>query len=710
MNRYAITGLGLICAVGNDVETCWKNACEGNTGIREVTGVSTEGCVSHVGAEVRCETLPSPEYDRSVRLCLKAAQEALADSGLSASDLQETGVILGSCVGGAASIDHYYTGRLQGEEHREDILKMSASSIACNVAHVLGAAGETANIVNACAAGTMSVAFACDLIRAGRGKVFLAGGTDAFSSLAYAGFNALHALSAGPCSPLNHSDGITLGEGAGVLVVEEYEHALARGAKIYCEVAGYGVSSDAFHITAPHPQGEGQMSALRRAMCSGGTKPEEIGYINAHGTGTAKNDAAEFLSLHTLFDGLTPSVSSTKSMTGHCLGAAGAIEAVLSVKALTENAVLPTTGYGPEDLPALAEKAGTLDCVVNSGRKKTLKNVMSNSFAFGGTNASIVFSKEKHEAAAPQKERIAVTGLGKLAGNSVELTPEGFAARNVKLGFYRKLDRFSQMQILSGVDAIRDAGLCIDAETAPMVGSVIGTADGPMAEIAAFQQTVCEKGPAAGSAFSFPNTVYNAAGGHLSILTGLKGYCATIANGAQAGLQAVTAACDLLQNGTADVILTSGTDEISQDVAALYQTLGRGENLGEGSVTAVLETVRHAQARGARIYAEILGCATRHEPAAYGAETTQKLLERTLRAACAEAGIEQAQLGKTFCAGTEAAQDVTKEIGNSRAAAAAYTLMKAAQAIERGECQYAAAIAGGWSGCVSAVVLGRANA
>lgn len=710
MSRYVITGLGLICAAGNDVPTCWDNIRKGVSGIREVESVSTEGCVSHVGAEVHCDTLPAPQYDRSVRLCLKAAQEAVQDSKLPQSDLHDAGVVLGSCVGGAASIDHYYSGLLKGEEHKADILKMSASSIACDVAHELGASGETANIVNACAAGTMSVAYACDLIRAGKGKVYLAGGTDAFSSLAYSGFNALHALSADACSPLNHSNGITLGEGSGVVVVEEYEHAVARGVKIYCEVAGYGVSSDAFHITAPQPEGEGQMAALRRAMENGKVAPAEIGYINAHGTGTKKNDAAEFLSLHKLFEGCTPSVSSTKSMTGHCLGAAGAVEAVLSVKALTEDTVLPTTNYAPEDLPALAEKAGQLDCVVNVGRKKEMQNVMSNSFAFGGTNASIIFSKNEHNAPAYAKEPIAVTGFGKLAGPSVELTAEGFNARGVKLGFYRKLDRFSQMQVLSGVDALRDAGFEITPENASMVGSIIGTADGPMAEISAFQKTVCEKGPAAGSAFSFPNTVYNAAGGHLSIFTGLKGYCATIANGAQAGLQAVTTACMMLQNGTADVILTSGTDETSENIAALYAALGKAENLAEGSVTAVLETQAHAKVRGARVYANVLGSASLHEPAAYGSESTQKLLGRTLREACADAGVEEAKLGKIFYAATDAAQDVTAQIGNSRACAAAYALEKAVQAVAQGECQYAAAVAGGWTGCASAVIVGRANA
>ena len=271
--RCVITGLGLICAAGNDVDTCWQNICAGKTGIDEVKSVSTEGCVSHVGAEVHCENLPAPEYDRSVRLCLHAAHEAVRDGRLTDSAVREAGVILGSCVGGAASIDHYYTGLLQGRTEEQDVLKMSASAIAANTAFALGANGETANIVNACAAGTMSVSYACDLIRLGRGEIFLAGGTDAFSSLAYAGFNALHALSAGPCSPLNHSNGISLGEGAGILVVEEYEHAVRRGAKIYCELAGYGATCDAYHMTAPMPSTSPRRSRRARGRWPRCTAP-----------------------------------------------------------------------------------------------------------------------------------------------------------------------------------------------------------------------------------------------------------------------------------------------------------------------------------------------------------------------------------------------------------------------------------------------------
>jgi len=368
--RCVVTGLGLVCALGDNTEQCWSAAINGVSGIREVKSVDTAECYAHKGAEVALTNaeLSDEDYDRSSLLCIKAANEALADAGYSAEsfDSQRIGVIIGNCVGGAASIDKYYTDEIKnGCANAADILKMPAAAIANNVARHFGLNGTTANIVNACAAGTMSLAYACDLIRAGKADAFVAGGSDSFSSLAFSGFHALHALAEDACSPFNHSNGITLGEGAGVLIIESYEHAVQRGAKIYCDVLGSGVSSDAHHITAPRPDGQGQMSAIKKAIANSGLQFTDIDYINAHGTGTAKNDEAEFLSLHTLFDcNDHVSVSSTKSMTGHCLGAAGSIEAVLTVKAVCENMVPPTIGYSDDDMDALKEKAGSIDFVV----------------------------------------------------------------------------------------------------------------------------------------------------------------------------------------------------------------------------------------------------------------------------------------------------------------------------------------------------------
>ena len=729
--RCVITGLGIVCPVGNDVKESWDSIQKGKTGIAKVTSVDTEGCYANLGGEVFCDDLPAPQYDRSVRLCIRAAQEAIADAGFDAKAAGEAGVIVGSCIGGAVSIDEYLTAQKNGSEDDSRIPNMAASSIANHTAAYLGLNGVTANIVNACAAGTMSVSYACDLIRSGNGSVFLAGGTDPFSSLAFAGFHALHALSVDPCSPLNHSNGITLGEGSGILVVEEYEHAVARGAKIYCEVAGYGVNSDAYHITAPDPSGEGQMDVIRRALQSAEVEPSDIAYVNAHGTGTAKNDEAEFLSLHTIFDGTNVSVSSTKSMTGHCLGAAGAVEAVFTVKAVSEDILPPTIGYTDEDKAALKEKAGELDFVANESRKKAIPMAMSNSFAFGGTNASIIFAKEAKEKEENEKQRLFITGFGQVLSKNtdekvatVSLDMKDFTERGVKLGVFRKLDKFSQLQLISGIDALKSAGITVSEENERRIGTIIGTSAGPVTEVSNFQKNICEKGATAGSAFTFPNTVYNAAGGHFSIFTKTKGYCATVANGTQAGLQSVAYACDVLEKGNEDIMLAAGTDEGSDMVTFFYEHSGiNGENvLGEGSSTVVLETEQSVEKRQAHRYAEVAGYACTHSAGTeeYSeAQAMKAAIEKALERAGYQASDieevyavisnqekqktdEQTVLTELF--GAKEIQDVRKETGDCRAASANDQLVEAATAIDAGTVKRVLAVSYG-CGSYTAVVL-----
>lgn len=727
--RCVVTGLGLICGVGDNVKDCWDAVTLGHSGIDEVKSVDTSNCYAHKGAEVdKASSELSPEnYDRSSLLCIHAANEAFEDASIDASE-KNIGVILGSCVGGAASIDKYYTDEIKGDGgKKEDIFKMGASAIANNVSAHFGLEGITANIVNACAAGTMSIGYACDLIREGKGDVFIAGGSDSFSSLAFSGFHALHALDENACSPFNHSTGITLGEGSGILVIESYEHAVERGAKIYCEILGSGVSSDAYHITAPRPDGEGQMSAIRRAVESSALTFDDIDYINAHGTGTAKNDEAEFLSLHTLFDGNDHlSVSSTKSMTGHCLGAAGSIEAVFSVKAIKENLVPPTIGYSDEDLKGLSEKAGNIDFIPNKSHTKDVHYAMSNSFAFGGNNASIIFSDNKHDIPDNIKnEKIYITGISKLTGTKTDehslncnLTSEDYDKHGIKVAFYRKLDRFSQLQLLSGMDALTDADIKIDKDNEYKTGIVIGTADGPMTEIVDFQKKAITRGTEKGSAFSFPNTVYNAAGGYLSIFSGIKGYNATVANGNQAGLQSICYAADILADGNESVMLAAGTDENTKTNLELYTKAELLEKpLGEGSVTLVLETEESANGRNARKYAEIKGYAQAHRPVSYdNSEVDSKAVVEVIEKACVNAGIEADNIDFVCCDNRKIIKtlmpcyDVSQEIGNARAAASAMTAAYAAELLSNSEknYEYGLALSMGAGGTYSAVILKKA--
>lgn len=673
-NRCVVTGIGAVSAIGRDVGECWESILAGKTGIDHTHTLDTENCYADFAAEIK-GAFDCGQYDRATALCLTATAEALADAGTPdfAGD-PRVSVIMGSCVGGGRSMEEYY----KGKKDRDTVLKMPISAIANHATQLCHAGGVVTGVANACAAGTISIAYAADLIRAGKADVVIAGGADAFSSVPYAGFLSLHALDENSCSPFNRSHGITLGEGAGAVIVESLEHAKARGAKIYCEVLGAGISSDAYHITAPRPDGEGQMSAIRSAMEHSGVPESGIDYVNAHGTGTAKNDEAEFLSLHALFDGKKDDlcVSSTKAMTGHCLGAAGAIEAVFAIKALAENTVPPTLGYKKEDLPLLAEKAGSFDFVPNTAKKKELTTVMNNSFAFGGNNASILFSKQpgnmEHTARNPE---IYVTGLGLVTplgnGKNAYLAAcregrtavggeefsavgaEDYAAEGLKMAFYRKLDHFSQLQAVSGMNALRDGELSVTPENAGKIGMIIGTADGALGPSCEFQEVLAEKGNAAGSAFRFPNTVYNAAGGYLSICSGVKGYNVTVTNGAQSGLQSVAYAVNVLRNGWEDAMLATGSDENSAVIAELYRVTGdaadgavlpyegkSGYSLSDGSVSILLETGDSAAARNATRYCRVLGYGMAHAAVPYGTvKGSEKGLTDAILAALDDAGL-----------------------------------------------------------------------
>ena len=683
--RCVVTGLGMVNAIGKNVEECWENALKGTPGIDKVRSVNSDECYAHLGAEVADANIElNDKIDRVSMLCLQASREALKDAGIDGNvDASRMGVIMGSCVGGVVSIENY----IEKGQKTEDINKMTIASIANHVANMAGAKGVVTNIGNACAASTMSIAYACELIRAGVGDVFIAGGADAFASVPFAGFTALHALSENPCSPFNKSNGITLGEGAGAIIVESYEHAVKRGAHIYCDVLSAGISSDAHHITAPRPDGIGQMYAIRRALDKSGVDKKDLDYINAHGTGTAKNDEAEFLSIHTIFDENNDhlSVSSTKAMVGHCLGAAGAIEAVYSIKALTDNKVPPTIGYTAEDLEALKEKAGKIDFMPNDMKEKEMNYVMSNSFAFGGSNASIIFAKNEGKMSEDvNNEEIYITGMGIVspAGNGIdnyvakvkagekiasgnlvsELGKDDFDKHDIKLAFYRKLDKLSTMQVVSGIEAIENSGFTFDDSNAEDFGMIIGTGDGPLTTVYEFQDHISKEGTQNGSAFNFPNTVYNAAGGYLSIKTGMRGYNVTITNGNQSGLSSVCYAANEIRQSRAKTMLASGTDENSDVMKELYSKLGlnaselgsiyeneKGMNLSDGSVTIALESASQAASHSAKKYAVVAGCAQTHECVEYGeVKGSDEGLANAIKDACKDAGITPDQIDAVF--------------------------------------------------------------
>ena len=702
-NRCVVTGLGVICAIGNNVEETWKNALASVSGIHKTTSVDTKDCYADLAAEVNCDTLDDidcpDEKDRASKLCIKAAKEALRDAGLDDfADNQRVGVIIGSCVGGVLSVEKYH-------RHGKDALeipKMPIAAIASQVAECCHAGGIVTNVANACAAGTLSIAMACDLIRAGKADVVIAGGADSFASVPYSGFLSLHALDENGCSPFNHCNGITLGEGAGVVIVESYEHAQKRSAKQYCEVLGSGCTSDAHHITAPREDGLCLIEAMDRAVRNSGIAKSDIGYLNAHGTGTGKNDNAEMNAFHQFFDAENPelSVSSTKVMTGHCLGAAGAIEAVFSIKALTTDTVLPTLHYSPEDSEALKEKAGRMDYVQNEPKSKKLECVMSNNVAFGGTNASIVFSKKsgKVQSQTAQGKKIAVTGLGIVTplGNGKEryldavknsakpqepsvhstITNDDYKELGIKMAFYRKLDNLGQLQTVSGVCCLTDANFTVTDDNAKQIGIIVGTSEGGLGSTYDFEELIAEHGNAGGSAFKFPHTVYNAAGGYLSICSGIKGYGITITTGPLSGLDSIGFSMNVIHDGQQEAMMATGTDENIPVITEFAQKLGvaassvvapysgsEGFVVGDGSVSIMLEEESYAKARGAKVYCYALGYGNGRKNVKFGKlEGSGEALDLAIADALADAGLTAGDIDAVcgFANGCKKIDDIEK--------------------------------------------------
>lgn len=406
MRRVVVTGLGVVSPVGNDVGTFWKANCEGRSGIRLIDRFD----VSEHAAKIAglCEDAYPPDLtpkdlrrrDRYTLFVLSAADQAWIQSGLDMSkeDPDRFGVTVGSGIGGLVSCEtEYLAFREKGPKRLSPLTipRMLTNLAGADVAIRFGLCGPNKAVVSACATGAQSIGEATSLIRHGRADVMIAGGTEAsITSFAVAGFCAMRALSRRNDEPQRASrpfdkdrDGFVMGEGAGAVVLEAEEHARARGAEILAEVAGYGETCDAHHITAPHPEGLGAANAMRLALSEAQIHPQKVDYFNAHGTSTEQNDASESRALHTVFGPVTPPVSSTKSMVGHLLGAAGAVEAIVCVLAIRDGILPPSINYDTPDPQC------DITIIANEAREAEIAIAMSNSLGFGGHNTSIVFTK-----------------------------------------------------------------------------------------------------------------------------------------------------------------------------------------------------------------------------------------------------------------------------------------------------------------------------
>jgi len=403
--------MGIVSPNGTGIDHAWKNIVAGKSGIGLISTIDVSDMPSKIGGEPTLGKEPGEcdfdkvadakeqrRSDKSILYALVAADEALHDAG-DLGDPERIGVCIGGGIGGLQTIydacmelDKEGPRRINPFFIPSALINMAAGQVSIKY----GFKGPNISIVTACATGTHSIGEGARLIMHGDADVMVCGGTEAgICRIGLAGFCAMRALStrnddpAGASRPWDKGrDGFVIAEGAGVLVLEEYEHAKARGAKIYAEVAGYGMSGDAHHITAPAEGGEGGLRAMKAALKDASLSPESVDYINAHGTSTGLGDVGELTAVQTLFGNLPVSMSSTKSMTGHLLGAAGAVEAIFSVLAIRDQIVPPTINLtDPEDM------VGNFDLVPNVAKKRKVDIAISNSFGFGGTNASVLFKK-----------------------------------------------------------------------------------------------------------------------------------------------------------------------------------------------------------------------------------------------------------------------------------------------------------------------------
>ncbi len=407
--RVVITGMGIICPIGIGLNEAWQAAVVGKSGVCSITQFDASSLPTRIAGEVKgFDPTPYVEYkeikkmDRFIQFAMAASDMAMKDSGLSITDenAERVGVVIGAGMGGLPAIEHYHRIYLEKGHKRISpfFIPMLIINLASgNVSIKFGAKGPNLSVVTACATGNHAIGDAYEIIKRGDADAMFAGGTEScITHLGIAGFCAMKALSVKNDMPEKASkpfdierDGFVMGEGAGVLMLENLDNALARNARIYAEIIGYGMSSDAYHITSPAPKGEGAARCMKIALAKAGIEPKKIDYINAHGTSTKYGDELETDAIKTVFGehAYKLCVSSTKSMIGHLLGAAGGVEAVFTVLSMHNSIVLPTINLENPDPEC------DLDYVPNKSRPMEIEYAMSNSFGFGGTNACLIFKK-----------------------------------------------------------------------------------------------------------------------------------------------------------------------------------------------------------------------------------------------------------------------------------------------------------------------------
>lgn len=660
--RVVVRGVGLVTSLGSNTTLSWENLIAGRTGIRPLSQFDARGYRTQIAGEA---VWPSHGngMDRCHALALAAAKQAVADADLTSSrevDPRRIGVFVGTSLGGMLAGQAYYRSRARKGYLRPWLLHRYPFHRCLDVlVEQFGFLGPCSVASTACTASTIALCQAYQAIISGDADVALAGGVDPLTELAFAGFNAMQNVSAEPCAPFSSPEGLSLGEGAGFVVLERLDEPRTSERPAYAEILGYQLNADAHHPTAPDPTGNSQRALLTGALRDADTDPVQVQFVNAHGTGTGTNDAIESRALSAVFGdrAATLKVASIKGATGHTLGAAGAIEFVATVLALWHQTVPPTTNFKEP------RRWCTLDYVPNRGRPEVLTHAVTQNFAFGGNNAALVLCRPDQgaepvgrESRAKAPEGVVVTGLapiscaaigrnemaeamlastgGLLSAASPDLPgPSGavtkFDPAQLTRASIRRADRLGKFTI-AGVDlALSDAGLRVTKENSPRIGLVLGTAYGPIQSCCDFFHPVSEGAPQHADPGIFPNTVYNAAAGLAAANFRLRGCNVTTTVGQASGLQAIAYGVQLLRDNRLDAVIAGGVEELppilleafrrtrlaspwvgdrnGQVGACAFDRQANGFVLGEGAGFVLLERESHARRRGANARARVDG-------------------------------------------------------------------------------------------------------
>jgi 3-oxoacyl-[acyl-carrier-protein] synthase II len=705
MNLHiAVTGMGICSPIGTSIDQFASRLREGHSGIEAYTDVFQDrsvyaGIVNSPVNHGKCTSEQLAAYDRTAKMGLHAALEALEDAGIDPLVLDDRiGLVLGTSHGGRSQLDRFVENgsKIEGPETSRSLLVTSAHfQQTAAVAAVLSVHGPTVTLSNACSSSGAAIAYAIELLRSGQCDYVLAGGADGFSKLTLSGFSSLGAVSQSRCAPFSEPIGLSLGDGSGFLVLERAESAAARNAKVHAELWGYGLSWDAYHITAPEPSGEGMVRAMKMAVGQAGIDRSEIGYVNVHGTGTRSNDVAEVVGLRHFFGGddKVPPISATKSQTGHMLGASSVVGVITSIVGMKNNWLPPTSNF------TTPRSGCELDCVPNTARDSQYACFMAQSAAFAGANAVIIGGDPSRRvsavAAAPKFEDvddIVISGMGLVSPLGFTVDDYFAALRDSTPGIsdvedpalndckcrhagyvrdfqprklmptlkLRRVDRVASYATIATGFALQHAGLWPIAGAGGDIGLIVGVSRGAATSYEKYLASVEGSKWEKASAVHFPNLVMSSVGGQVSSMLGIRGITSSLVGGTAAGLQALSHAYELFRrNPTQEAVVVVASDEIAPLFFQLFDQLGvlrsgddgaQGMVLGEGAVAFVLERKKSVERRNIQPLARIGGYGMTNDAAMpRGLEPSGQWMARAMEKALHNSGTEQSDIDAVFC-------------------------------------------------------------